>query len=137
MSHEKLKLIHFEGELLPRWAQLLDLAARLCPVSDEVRDWFSRLTDSSGVDDARTVIAHCGLLCASLREQRATIAIELRRTWNDGQAEQILAAWAYALDTMIQVANNRTQKTCSWIVEGAGDIPTDGGGGETVTLRRV
>ena len=32
-SHENLKVIRFEDEMLPNWAQLLDVAARLCPVS--------------------------------------------------------------------------------------------------------
>jgi hypothetical protein len=36
-SHENLKAIRFAGELLPKWAQLLDLAAGLCPVSEEIR----------------------------------------------------------------------------------------------------
>jgi hypothetical protein len=58
-SYENLKPIHFAEELLPNWARLLDLAARLCPVSEEVRHWFSRLTTCSGVDDARTVIEQC------------------------------------------------------------------------------
>jgi len=31
-AHENLKAIRFAGELLPNWAQLLDVAARLCPV---------------------------------------------------------------------------------------------------------
>ena len=34
-SHENLKVIWFEGEMLPNWAHLLDAAARLCPVPDE------------------------------------------------------------------------------------------------------
>jgi hypothetical protein len=69
-SHENLKAIRFEGQLLPSWAQLLDLAARLCPVSEDVRHWFSRLTNSSGVDDARTVMARCGLLRANIEQHR-------------------------------------------------------------------
>lgn len=137
MSGERLREIHFEGELLPRWAQLLDLAARLCPVSDEVRDWFFRLANSSGVDDARTVITQCELLRLNLNEQRSAITTELKRARNDEQAEQIFGAWVYALDTMIQVASNKTQKTCSWIVEGAEANPVDGDDGGTVTLRRV
>jgi hypothetical protein len=137
MSREKLKVIHFEGELLPRWTDLLDLAARLCPVSDEVRDWFFRLANSSGVDDASVVAVHCELLRTSLREQHVAIASELKREQKDGQAEHILGAWGYALDTMIQTANSQTRKTCSWIVEGVGDNCVDGSEGGTVTLRRV
>lgn len=137
MSQDHLKVIHFEGELLPRWAQLLDLAARLAGSSEEARDWFFRMANASGVADARTVIAHCELLRASLRQQQMAIASDLRRTRSDEQAQQILSAWAYALDTMIQVAHGNLQKTCSWVVEGAENDPLGGPDGGTVTLRRV
>jgi hypothetical protein len=134
-SHENLKAIRFAGELLPKWAHLLDLAARLCPVSEEVRHWFSRFTTCSGVDDARTVIDQCSLLRASVEEHRESISIELRRSRDDAQPSQILGAWIYALDTMIQEA--RTSKTCSWIVEGTEDIVVDDSDGGDITLRRV
>jgi hypothetical protein len=134
-SPPSLKAIRFEGELLPNWAQLLDLAARLCSVSDETRRWFSRLTNSSGVDDARTVLTQCASLKASLQERRNAITIELQRSRNDNQASQIYAAWMYALDTMIQQAS--TQKTCSWNVEGIEPADEDDSGGGDITLRRV
>ena len=135
-SHENLKTIRFDGELLPNWAQLLDLASRLCPVSDEARHWFSTLTSHAGVDDSRTVLAHCELLRAKLQEHRDVVLTELRREPEDGQATQIYAAWIYALDTMIEQAAGRP--TCSWQVEGleqADDHDSDGGG--EITLRRV
>jgi len=69
-GQSNLKTIRFEEELLPDWAQLLDLAGRLCPVPAETRGWFSRLTNSSGVDDARTVRAQCDLLQSSILEHR-------------------------------------------------------------------
>jgi len=134
-SNESLKAIRFAGELLPNWAQLLDLAARLCPVSEEVRHWFSALTTCSGVDDARTVIEHCSLLRTSIQQQHKSIAAELRRSHDDAQPSQIVAAWMYALDTMIQEA--QTSKTCFWIVEGAEDIVIDDSDGGDITLRRV
>ena len=134
-SHEHLKAIRFEGELLPNWAQLLDLAARLAPVSEEVRHWFSKLTTCAGVDDARTVMEHCRLLRASIQQHRETIAIELRRSRDDVQPSQILGAWLYALETMVQQAESR--KTCSWSVEGAEDVVIDDSDGGDVTLRRV
>jgi len=134
-SHENLKAIRFADELLPNWAQLLDLAARLCPVSEEVRHWFSRLTNCAGVDDAQTVIAHCSVLRASLQEHRESITAELRRSREDPQPTQIFAAWMYALDTMIQEA--RTSKTCSWTVEGTEDAGLNGSDGGDITLRRV
>lgn len=134
-SHENLKAIRFGAELLPNWAQLLDLAARLCPVSEDVRCWFSRLTSSSGVDDARTVTDQCKLLRASIQEHREALAAELRRGRDDAQPSQVVEAWLYALDTMIQEAE--TNKTCSWIVEGAEEPgPHDSDGGD-ITLRRV
>ncbi len=134
-SHENLKAIRFEGELLPKWAQLLDLAARLSPVSEEVRHWFSRLTTCAGVDDARTVIGYCRLLRASIEEHREPLSSELCRSRGDVQPSQILGAWLYALDTMIQQAESA--KTCSWSVEGADDAVIDDSDGGDITLRRV
>ena len=134
-SHENLKTIRFDGELLPNWAQLLDIAARLCPVSEDVRRWFSRLTNCSGVDDARTVTDQCKILQASVQEHREAIAAELERSRNDIQPSQVLGAWMYALDTMIQEA--RTTQTCSWIVEGAEETEPDDSDGGDITLRRV
>jgi hypothetical protein len=133
-SHENLKAIRFAGELLPNWAQLLDLAARLCPVSEEVRHWFCQLTTRAGVDDARTVIERCTLLRQSIQEHRESIAAELRSR-DDAQPSQIIGAWMYALDTMIQEA--QSSQTCSWTVEGAEDVEIDDSDGGDITLRRV
>src|SRR5689334_13456144 len=115
-SHENLKTIRFAGEMLPNWAQLLDLASRLCPVSEETRHWFSTLTNSDGVDDSRTVLGHCERLRAELHTHRDEVMAGLRRLPEDGQVTQIYAAWVYALDTMIQQATSLP--TCSWQVEG-------------------
>jgi hypothetical protein len=134
-SPQNLKAIRFEGELLPNWAQLLDLAGRLCPVSEETRNWFSRFTNSSGVDDARTVITQCALLKASLQERRNAITIELQRSHEDSQASQVYTAWMYALDTIIQQAS--TKKTCSWDVQGLEQADEDDFGGGDINLRRV
>jgi hypothetical protein len=134
-SHENLKAIRFAGQLLPNWAQLLDVAARLCPVSDDVRHWFSRFTTCAGVDDARTVIDRCRLLRASIHEHRETLAAELRRNRDDAQPSQIIAAWMYALDTMIQEAE--TGQTCSWTAESAEEVIIDESEGGDITLRRV
>jgi hypothetical protein len=134
-AHENLKIIRFEDEMLPNWAQLLDLAARLCPVSDETRSWFSRFTNSSGVDDARTVIAQSEILRSALKEMRAAIIIELQGTRGDEQASQIFAAWEYALDTMVQQASSK--KTCAWMVEGVADNGGDDYGDGDITLHRV
>ncbi len=135
-SHQNLKAIRFEDELLPNWAQLLDLASRLCPVSEETRHWFSTLTNSNGVDDARTVLAHCELLRSELRARREQVLTELCREQQDAQPTQVLGAWLYALDTIIQQASGR--QTCSWFVEGLERAGEDdfGDGGE-ITLRRV
>jgi hypothetical protein len=79
-SHEDLTPIRFAGELLPNLARLLDLAARLCPIPEELRSWFSRLTLCSGVEDSRIVIANCMLLRASIRENQESIIAELHHT---------------------------------------------------------
>src|SRR5580658_9844422 len=134
-AHENLKIIWFEGEMLPNWAQLLDAAARLCPVSEGTRSWFSRLTNSSGVDDTRTIVAEAKILQHALRENREAIIIQLLRMRGDGQAARIFAAWEYSLDTMIQAASSK--KTCSWKVEVSEDIGGGDHGDGDITLRRV
>jgi hypothetical protein len=134
-SHENLKAIRFADELLPNWAQLLDLAARLCPVPEEVRHWFALLTSRAGVDDSRTVIERCRLLRQILQEQRESVLLELRCTRDDAQPSQIVGAWFYALDTMIQEAE--TRKTCFWAVEGAEDNFYGDSDGGDIELRRV
>jgi hypothetical protein len=131
-----LKTIRFEGELLPNWAQLLDLASRLCPVPAETQQWFSKLTNSNGVDDARTVMKHCELLRAQLQPRGERVTFELARLQRDTQPAQIYGAWLYALDTMIQQASSR--QTCSWIVEGLEPADDDDfGDGGDVKLRRL
>ena len=75
--HENLKVIRFEGEMLPNWAQLLDLAARLSPVSEETRGWFSRFTNSTGVDDALTIITQSEILLTAIRNHNAAIIVQL------------------------------------------------------------
>jgi hypothetical protein len=134
-GHNHLKIIWFEGEMLPDWAQILDVGARLCPASDETRKWFCRFTNAAGGDDARTILDQAKHLCAALRENKHSVITELQRTRSDGQAHQIFAAWEYALETMMQVAASK--KTCSWRiadVEQSGEA--DFGDGD-ITLRRV
>ncbi|MGP8200914.1 MAG: hypothetical protein ACLQU4_15585 [Limisphaerales bacterium] len=132
---ESSKGMSFEGQLLPHWAQLLFLAARLCPVAQDASLWFARLTSSSGVDNARTVLKQCRLLRASIQKHHKSIAAELQRIRNDGQSKHILAAWMYSLDTMILEAGDK--KTCSWIVEGTEDASVNGLDDGEVTLKRV
>ena len=133
--HENLKVIRFEGEMLPNWAQLLDLAARLSPVSEETRGWFSRFTKSTGVDDARTVSTQSETLLTAIRNHKDAIILQLERTRGDNQAPRIFAAWEYALDTMLQTASSKT--TCSWFVEGNEETGEGDYGDGDITLRRV
>ncbi len=135
-SHLNLKTIRFEGELLPNWAQLLDLASRLCVVPEDTRHWFSKFTNANGVDDARTIRTQCELLRGELQAHREEVLGELRREQQGSQAIQIYGAWLYTLDTMIQQASARP--TCSWQIDGlAGADEDDAGDGGEITLRRV
>jgi hypothetical protein len=134
-ASDHFKTIRFEGQMLPHWAQLLDLAARLSPVPEETRGWFSRFTSSAGVDDSRTIFEQCNLLRTKLIKSRSVISSELRRGGEDVQPSQILAAWQYALETMIQEA--RTKKTCSWRIEGQEETGVSDSSGGNITLRRA
>ena len=134
-SHENLKVIRFAEELLPKWAQLLDVAAQLSPVPEDTLRWFSRFTARSGVEDASTVIEHCRALRACLCEHRDFITAELQRSREDAQPAQILGGWSYALDTMILTA--RTRMTCPWTIEGTEDEAIGDSDDGDITLRRV
>lgn len=129
------KRIWFEGERLPRRAPGLDEAARLCAVSEETRAWFARLAAGPGVDDARTVAAEAEALQTALRTGKDGILRELERTQGEGQAAGILAAWVYALETILQQAAGKA--TCSWKVEGADEAGPDEFDNGDTTLRRV
>jgi len=134
-SHENLKAIWFEEELLPNWAQILDVAARLCPVADDTRRWFSRFTRFSGVEDSRVILEHCGSLEAALQTHSERVCSDLQRTHDDQQPSQIVSAWRYALETMTQQAHSKA--SCRWIVEGAGPSEISDSTDGDITLRRV
>jgi hypothetical protein len=117
MSREKpepLKTISFEDELLPTWACLLDLAARLAPVNSDTRRWFAKFIRESGTEDSRVIADHCTILLAAMAEFGDSITSNLARERTDAPASQILAAWKYTLETIRQCADAR--ETCSWIV---------------------
>jgi hypothetical protein len=81
------------------------------------------------------VADQCRLLKASVVEYKDNVATELRRSHGDNQPSQILGAWLYALDTMLEEA--KTSKTCAWIVEGTEDVVLEDSDGGDITLRRV
>ena len=87
------------------------------------------------MDDARTVVANVEILQGALRENKSAIISQLRRAQEDGQANQVFAAWEYALVTMIQTAASK--KTCSWTVDAVEDTGEGDFGDGDVTLRRV
>ncbi len=118
-SRQSLKAIRFEDELLPDWAQLLDLAASLSSAPEPTRQWFSLFTSRTGVDDARTIIEHCRVLHAGLQARRDAALAALAPGSGDSAPATIHAAWLSALDTMIQTASGAD--TCAWHVEGTGD----------------
>lgn len=134
-SRRSLKPIRFEGELLPDWAQLFDLAASLSSVPASTRQWFSVFTRQSGVDDARTIVDHCCALRSALHTRRESVLSALTPGSGDSPPATIHAGWLYALDTMVERASDA--QTCSWEVEGADDNPGGFDSGGDITLRRV
>jgi hypothetical protein len=133
-TYQKLNVIRFEGELLPNWAQLLDVAAKLCHVTHLERRWFGRFAAASGVDDSRTVINRCEALRMAIKLRGAELFTDLQNSGHDSQPAQIIAGWNYCLDTMILVAHGK--KTCAWTVDGSADTEPVEWGGEG-TLRRL
>src|SRR5215831_14487412 len=134
-SRQSLKAIRFEDELLPDWAQLLDLAASLSSVPESTRQWFSVFTRRTGVDDARTIIEHCQVLRSGLHARRDSVLGALAPSSGDSAPATIHAAWLYALDTMKEKASGA--RTCAWHVEGTDDATSEDEGGGDITLRRV
>ncbi len=134
-SRQSLKAIRFEDELLPDWAQLLDVAASLASVAESTRQWFSVFTRRTGVDDARTIIEHCQVLRSSLHARRDSVLGALAPGSGDSAPATIHAAWLYALDAMTEKASGA--QTCAWHVEGTDDAPSEDDGGGDITLRRV
>jgi hypothetical protein len=134
-SRQSLRPIRFRGELLPDWAQLLDLAASLSSVAESTRQWFSLFTSRTGVDDARTIVEHCRGLRSALQARRDAVLAALAQGSGDSAPATIHAAWLYALDTMIE--NASAAETCAWHVEGTNDAPGSIDGDGDITLRRV
>ncbi len=134
-SRQSLKPTRFQGELLPDWAQLLDVAASLSAVPESTRQWFSLFTSRTGVDDARTIVEHCHTLRSGLHAHRDRVLAALAPGSGDSAPATIHAAWLYALDTMIE--NASVSDTCAWHVEGTDDAPDPIDGDGDITLRRV
>jgi hypothetical protein len=133
-SRQSLKTIRFEDELLPDWAQLLEVAASVSAVPESTCRWFCRFAARTGVDDARTIIEHCSVLRSALLTRRESVLVAIAPGTGDSAPETIHKAWIYALDTMVEKATGA--QTCQWHVDGAEDSPDQEGGGD-ITLRRV
>ena|ERR1035437_1165140 len=134
-SRQSLKPIRFQGELLPDWAQLLDLAASLSSVPEATRQWFSLFTSRTAVDDARTIVGHCQVLRSELSARRDSVLAALALGSGDSAPATIHAAWLYALDMMIENASGT--QTCTWQVQGTDDAPGTIDGDGDISLRRV
>ena len=134
-SRQSLEAIRFEGELLPDWTQLLDLAASLSSAPESTQQWFSLFTRRTGVDDARTVVEDCQILRSGLHARRDSVLAGLAPGSGDSAPATIHTAWLYALDTMIKNASGA--QTCAWHVEGTDDAPSGFDEGGDITLRRV
>ena len=129
-----LKTIRFEGEMLPKWAYLLEVGARICGTSEETQRWFSRLTNAPGVDDARTIILQSEVLLTAIRKHKELLAFQLGRTQDPARIPQIIAAWEYSLETMISQA--RSKKTCSWTIDDYEPTGDDDLGGGDITFHQ-
>jgi phosphatidylserine/phosphatidylglycerophosphate/cardiolipin synthase-like enzyme len=68
------------------------------------------LRDRENLEMIRTVLAHCQRLTNAIQEQKSIIMVQLRRWPEDEQPQAIVAAWKYALETMIQEASFK--RTC-------------------------
>jgi hypothetical protein len=134
-SRQSLKAIRFQSELLPDWAQLLDMAASLSAAPESTRQWFSLFSIRTGVDDARTIVEHCQVLRSSLEDCREKVLAALEPGSRDSSPATIHAAWLYALDTMIEIAS--VADTCAWHVGGTDDAPGLIDGDGDIGLRRV
>ena len=134
-----LKTIRFEGELLPKWAQFLEVAAVICSAPEETVRWFSRFTNSPGVEDSRMVVVPCESLQSAIRQRKDWLIFQLKRSQDPQRVPQIIAALEYSLDTMIQQA--RSKKTCSWTLDDFEKLDSSrndlGDSGGDITLRRV
>jgi len=129
------RYIRFEGELLPKWAHLLDLAASLCPVSLKVCSWFFDFTRASGTENPKKVIEMCTALKEAIQVNGDLLTTQLSRGKDDANAKQIIAAWNYSLETMIQAASRK--KVCTWSVEVNEDTSGTGPDSGDIELRRV
>jgi hypothetical protein len=87
------------------------------------------------VDDARTIILQSEILLSAIRQQKSLLLFQLEKTHDHNRALQIIAAWEYALETMILQA--RSKKTCSWQIEGMEETGGSDFGDGDITLRRV
>jgi hypothetical protein len=135
-DRENLRMIRFNSEMLPIWTQLLDVGARITGVGHEVQSWFSRFTNANGVEDSRTVLAHCRALSVALQARKEVAVAEMKNVSSDEQPLAIIAAWTFALEMMIQEASST--ETCSWTVEGGQEPGYDSfDGGGDITLRRI
>ncbi|MBN9689061.1 MAG: hypothetical protein J0M24_02390 [Verrucomicrobia bacterium] len=126
---------YFEDELLPSWARLLDLAARLAGMPRETQDWFVGFCRGPGVSDTERLEVHCRRLLEALKQPERTLVVSLQRTPMDRQPGTIIAAWRYSLETMLQQAGVRSSCAWRWSDSETGN-DDDSGGGE-ITLRRV
>jgi hypothetical protein len=83
----------FEGELLPAWSQLLDVAARMVPIGEPSRERFARFGRGPGVDDSGTVRERCAELKAALMAHREQVIADLRNCREEWQAVKVWEAW--------------------------------------------
>jgi hypothetical protein len=91
----------------PAWQPTLIMHSR-----SQLHSWLApswavgHLTTRTGVDDARTVAQHCQVLRSGLQARRDSLLVAIAPGSGDSAPATILAAWLYALDTMIEKAGS-------------------------------
>jgi len=113
--HKGPKLIRLGHVPLRPEALSLDVAAKLCPVPEKVRRWFSGFTSCGGISDSRAASSSCACLYQSLVRHSSIVLEELQTRSNEKQASRTFSVWIHVLHMISDEA--RAGEICFWTVE--------------------